>query len=468
MNHDIFRMYDIRGLSDVDLTHDFTFLLGQAIGLFFMERRRRTALIGRDNRISSFRISRDLIEGLHSVGCQVVDIGLVATPTFYFATKEFKIDAGIMITASHNPPEYNGFKIVLGESTIYGEDIQRLKDLMLSISSSQVAATSIGDKEAAPMVRVVPDVNLEYLKMLCKKIKLGPRKLKLGIDCGNGTASLIAEDFFKSIGCQVVPLYTDSDGRFPNHQPDPVDPKNMEDLRDAVLAEGCHIGIGFDGDGDRIGVIDDKGDMVWGDKLMILFWRELLPKYPGADCIVEIKCSQALVDEIRRLGGNPLFYKTGHSLIKAKMREIGAIFAGEMSGHMFFADEYYGFDDAFYAAGRLLRLLSNTQENLSELLRDIPKYYSTAETRVPCSDRDKFNIISELTEDFKGEYDVLDIDGARILFPDGWGLIRASNTQPAIVARCEAKTKDGLARICQIIRERLEEYPQIGSFQWIL
>ncbi len=461
-------MYDIRGLSDLDLTPDFSFLLGQATGLYFLERERRTILIGRDNRISSSRISQELTKGLNSVGCQVVDIGLVATPTFYFATKELNIDAGIMVTASHNPPEYNGFKILLGQSTIYGEEIQKIKELMLSISTNQVAATSISNTKIAPTTMVVPDINEQYLRMLWEKIKLGPRKLKVGIDCGNGTASLIAKEFFEGIGCQVVPLYTESDGSFPNHHPDPVDPKNMQDLKDKVLTTGCHIGIGFDGDGDRLGVIDDKGNMVWGDKLMILFWRELLPKYPGSDCIVEIKCSEALIDEIKRLGGNPIFYKTGHSLIKAKMREINAIFAGEMSGHIFFADEYYGFDDALYSAGRLLRILSNTQEDLSQLLSDIPKYYSTAETRVPCNDKDKFKITNELAQAFKEEYKVIDIDGARIIFPEGWGLIRPSNTQPVIVARCEAKTEDGLVRICHIIKERLKEYPQIGTFQWNL
>jgi phosphomannomutase/phosphoglucomutase len=302
--------------------------------------------------------------------------------------------------------------------------------------------------------------------MQCEKIQLGPRKLKVAVDCGNGTASLFAKEFLRSLGCEVIPLYCESDGTFPNHHPDPTQSKNVVDLQKVVLEHGCNLGVGYDGDGDRIGVIDNEGNIVWGDRLMVIYWKEILAKHPGADVIVEVKCSQALVDAVVRMGGKPQFYKTGHSLIKAKMREINALFTGEMSGHMFFADEFYGFDDAFYATGRLLRILSNSEQTLAEMLADIPVYYSTAETRIPCPDEEKFPVIADLTKRFKQTYEVIDIDGARVLFDDGWGLARCSNTQPVIVARCEGKTPEALVRIKAIMYEALRSYPCVGDFEW--
>lgn len=286
------------------------------------------------------------------------------------------------------------------------------------------------------------------------------------MDCGNGTAALFAEKILADWGCEVIPLYCQSDGSFPNHQPDPVKTANLAELKKAVLEEKADLGLAFDGDADRIGVVDDAGKVIWGDVLMCLYWREIMPKYPGAKAIVEVKCSQALVDEVERLGGKPFFYKTGHSLIKAKMKEIGAVFTGEMSGHIFFADEYYGFDDAFYAAGRLLRLLSHSDGPLSKMLSAIPKYYSTAETRVTCPDWDKFKVVKGLAERFQRDYPVIDVDGARVLFGDGWGLVRASNTQPVLVARCEAKTEEGLQRICSMMKEALREFPEVEDFEW--
>jgi len=283
--------------------------------------------------------------------------------------------------------------------------------------------------------------------MSLEKIKMGPRLIKAVVDCGNGTASLFAPQILRDLGCEVVELYCESDPDYPHHHPDPVNPNNMDDLVDMVLRCKADLGIGFDGDGDRLGVVDSHGNMIWGDLLMILFWRELLPRYPGTPAIVEVKCSQSLIDEIKCLGGKPVLYKTGHSLIKAKMKEIGAIFTGEMSGHMFFADEYYGYDDAIYAAARLLSLLSRQEKSLAELLQDVPRYYSTPEIRIPSTDAEKFHQVERVIQHFEPLYEIIKVDGARILFPQGWGLVRASNTGPELIVRCEGNTPQALEEI---------------------
>ncbi len=462
INPEIFREYDIRGLAEEDLKPEVVFLLGRAAGHYFQEHNEAKVLVGRDNRLSSGRIRDHLVAGLTAAGCQVVDIGEVISPILYYARELYKINAAMMITASHNPPEFNGFKVALGPATIHGEEIKKLYHLMEELKREapmDISPVSAEQVEAR-------ELNEDYLRMLTEKIKLGPRKLKVVVDCGNGTASLFAEQFLTGLGCEVIPLFCESDGRFPHHQPDPVTSANLGALRQTVLTEGADLGVGFDGDGDRLGVVDNKGEIIWGDRLMILYWRELLPKYPGTTCIVEVKCSQALVEEIKRLGGKPIFYKTGHSLIKAKMKEVGAIFTGEMSGHMFFADEYYGFDDAFYAGGRLLRILSHADQTLNQMLADVPKYYSTAETRVACADRDKFRVVERLRENFQQSHEVIAIDGARVLFPGGWGLVRASNTQPVIVARCEAKTEQELKEITEILKEALCAFPEVENFEW--
>ncbi|OPX90320.1 phosphomannomutase/phosphoglucomutase [Pelotomaculum sp. PtaB.Bin117] len=455
INEHIFRQYDIRGVAERDLTDETATLLGKAFGTVALQKGSCKVLVGRDNRLSSERLRDALVKGLMYVGCDVVDLGLVVTPMLYYARVHFGIDAAVMITGSHNPPEENGFKMALGAGTIYGDDIQKLKKLMMG------GEWRYGSGSLEMINAVKP-----YQHMLLKKIRLGPRKLKVAVDCGNGTAALFAEKILNNWGCAVIPLYCDSDGSFPNHQPDPVKTVNLAELRKAVLEERAELGVAFDGDADRIGVVDEAGHIIWGDLLMCLYWSEIMPRHPGAEAIIEVKCSQALVDEVERLGGKPFFYKTGHSLIKAKMKEIGAIFTGEMSGHIFFADEYYGFDDAFYAAGRLLRLLSNSGAPLSRMLSVIPKYYSTAETRVTCPDWDKFKVVSGLAERFKRNYPVVDVDGARVLFGDGWGLVRASNTQPVLVARCEAKTEAGMQRICSIMKEALKEFPEVADFEW--
>ena len=452
----IFREYDIRGVVGQDLKPEIAYTIARAFAAYL-----RAAgapprvVIGRDNRQSSPQIGDAVVEGLVASGCDVVDIGTVITPAFYYARVHLGIDGGVMITASHNPPEYNGMKLAHGHATLYGEEIQKVRHL------AEAGAFPEGRGRVEER-----DIVLAYRRMLREKIVLGPRRLRVAVDCGNGTASLVAPDVIEAWGCEVLRQHCDSDPTFPHHQPNPVALENVRDLIDLVRRERCDLGIGFDGDGDRIGVVDDQGTMVWGDTLMALFWREILPRYPGTPAIIEVKCSQALAEEVERLGGRPLFYRTGHSLIKAKMKELGAVFTGEMSGHMFFADEYYGYDDAVYAAGRLLRLLTHTPEPLSVLLASIPHYPITPEVHVEAPDAVKFDVVRQVAEQFQRRFHVIDVDGARVLFPDGWGLIRASNTQPAIVLRAEAKDEAALARIKTAIEEALARFPQISRPVW--
>ena len=442
LKRSIFRQYDIRGRVGADFDEEGAGRITAAFARYARKKGCRKMLVGRDNRSSSLPIRNQVVQVLKNMGWAVVDIGEVITPMFYFASRHMDIDAGIMITASHNPKEDNGFKLLLGEATIYGDEIQVIADMAME------AAQDDSSNESSGSVQYI-DISAAYLEAIQTRVKLGDRNLKIVVDCGNGTAGFIAPDLFRELGCDVVELYCDSDPSFPNHHPDPVKVDNCQDLIKVVQAEKADLGIGFDGDGDRLGVVSAQGNIIWGDMLMILFWREILPRYPQADCIVEVKCSQALIEEIERLGGRPIIYKTGHSLIKAKMKELGAIFTGEMSGHMFFADEYYGFDDALYAAARLLRILSNTNAGLDDLLSDIPQYYATPEIRVKSSDEEKFAVVEKARQHFKKRYELIDVDGARILFPDGWGLIRASNTGPEIIVRCEGKTPD--------IRDQIKE-----------
>ncbi len=467
INPTIFREYDIRGVVGSDLTADVAEAIARAYAAYL--RRAGSSLptgdkvgqgnipvvVGRDNRESSPWIRDAVVRGLVASGCHVVDIGTVITPSFYFARVHYGIDGGVMITASHNPPEFNGLKLARGFGTIYGEEIQEVGRLA-ERGEHIVGSGSVEPRDVAPV----------YRAMLQEKIRLGSRRLRVVLDCGNGTASLVAPQVLQEWGVDVTCLYCDSDPRFPHHHPDPVQPDNLKDLIATVRNTRADLGIGLDGDGDRIGVVDERGGIVWGDTLMILFWREILPKHPGTVGIVEVKCSQALYEEITRLGGRPMFYKTGHSLIKAKMKELNAVFTGEMSGHMFFADEYYGYDDAVYAVGRLLRILTNTDKTLSEMLADVPRYYNTPEIRVDCPDELKFEIVRKVTVEFKHRYEVIDVDGARVLFGDGWGLIRASNTQPVLVLRAEAKTPEALARIQQSLEKALKQFPPVGSVRW--
>ena len=458
INPAIFREYDIRGVVGEDLTPEVAAAIARAYARWLRQRGTpsRKVVVGQDNRASSPALAQAAIRALRAGGFDVEDIGTVITPVFYFARVHLGIDGGVMVTASHNPAQFNGFKLAQGFGTLYGEEIQDIRRL----------AGTPGEGISAPGALGRQDIVPAYLAMLREKIRLGPRRLRVAVDCGNGTASLMAPQGLRQLGCEVIPLYCESDPRFPHHHPDPTQEENLRDLIALVRQERADVGIGLDGDGDRIGVVDEQGGIIWGDVLMILFWREILPRHPGTVGIVEVKCSQALYDEIARLGGKPIFYRTGHSLIKAKMKEVEAVFTGEMSGHMFFADEYYGYDDAVYAAARLLRILSHADRPLSALLADVPQYASTPEVRVECPDEVKFEVVRKVTEEFGRRYQVIDIDGARVLFEDGWGLIRASNTQPALVLRAEARTADGLERIKRTLSDLLQRFPTVGAIRW--
>jgi len=448
LNENMFRMYDIRGIWGEDLIEETAEVIGKAFGTYVKQKGINSVLVGRDNRISSKPIRDALIKGLTSTGCDVLDVGVLTTPAFYYSNILYNSQAGMMITASHNPPQFNGFKVMVGPSTIYGEELKKIY---------YIAEKGEFEKGSGEVKYAYP-IN-SYINMIKEKVRLGDRKLKVVVDCGNGTASLFYPDVIYNLGCEVYPLYCESDPTFPNHFPDPVKKENLKDLIEEVKRVKADLGIAFDGDGDRIGVVDEKGNIIWGDMLMILYWREIMKKHPGAEAIVEVKCSQALVEEIEKLGGKPLFYKTGHSLIKAKMKEMNAVFTGEMSGHMFFADEYYGFDDAAYAAARLLRILSNTDKSLSELLADVPKYPSTPEIRLECSDERKFDVVKGVTEHFREKgYNIIDVDGARVLFDGGWGLVRASNTGPELIVRCEARTSEKLEEIKKELSEALAKF----------
>lgn len=446
----IFREYDIRGIADEDLTDENVLLLGKGIGTFLARQGSKSLAIARDVRLSSERIRDALVAGLTSTGLNVYDVGISLTPVQYYAILEYETGGGVMITGSHNPIEYNGLKISkAGVLPVYGEQIQEIKTLI----DNNDFETGVGEV-------IVKDILPDYISMIKSKLKLN-KKLKIVIDGGNGTSGLMAPQLWRDMGCEVVELYCEPDGHFPNHLPDPTVPKYVVDLQKKVLEEGADLGIGYDGDTDRVGTIDEKGRMVFADKLLAILSREIIQKYPGAQIVFDVKCSQALTDEIEKYGGKPLMWKTGHSILKAKMKETKAPLAGEMSGHIFYADDFYGFDDAIYVSGRLLQILGNSDKTLSEIVDEIPVYESTPEIRVDATDEDKFDIVDKLANYFKSKYDVIDIDGARVLFGDGWGLVRASNTQPVLVLRFEAKSKQRLAEIIEIFKGKLKEFPAV-------
>jgi len=441
----IFREYDIRGKVDEDLTPEFTELLGRACGTYFRRHGCREVTVGRDCRLSSPQLASTLTRGLLSTGCSVEDIGVVPTPVLYFNVFRRKKEAAIMITGSHNPPDQNGFKIMLGEETLFGPAIQELYAL---IKEGQFIQADPGEVTSY-------DVIPEYIDFITSDIRL-EKPLKVVLDAGNGTAGAVAGPIFRRLGCEVIELYCDMDGRFPHHHPDPTLPEAMKDLISTVLSQGADFGVGYDGDGDRIGVVDDRGKIIWGDQLLILYASDLLPKNPGAAIISEVKASKVLYSEIERLGGRPIMWKTGHSLIKKKLREEGALLAGEMSGHIFFADRYFGFDDAIYASCRLAEILSRSSEKLSSLLAYLPPTYYTPEIRIYASDEVKFKIVEELKKELQPLYPVIDIDGVRVIFPQGWALVRASNTQAVLVLRFEADSPEALEEIQKEIKTRLE------------
>ncbi len=447
---EIFRSYDIRGIVGKDIDEDVANILGKAFGSYIQEfLRENVVIVGHDNRESSDLLKNALISGIISTGADVIDVGLATTPMVYYSRKLLDIGPAIQITASHNPGEYNGFKMCLqkDEESIYGEKIQEIyryaKEGKFKEGKGQIKEEQILDK---------------YVDQIVEKVHLGNRKLKVVVDSGNGTASIIAEKLLQKLGTEVVPLYCDLDPTFPNHHPDPSVPKNLEDLAKKVIEENADIGIGYDGDGDRIGIVDEKGNMIFGDFYMLIIWRDIINRYPNSKALVEVKCSQSLWDELEKIGARPEFIRTGNPYIKAAMKEKNVPFSGEMSGHIFFRDEYYGFDDAAYAAARILRILSNTDKKASQLLDGINRYIATPEITKEVDDNKKFGIIEKAVNYFKSkDFKVIDVDGARVIFDDGWGLIRASNTSPKITIRYEAKTIEDLNNIQKKFEKMLKE-----------
>ncbi|MFO0724950.1 MAG: phosphomannomutase/phosphoglucomutase [Myxococcota bacterium] len=443
----IFRSYDIRGIVDKDLTEDAVERVGKAYGTLAQERGARVLTVGKDCRDSSPRLFSALVRGLTSTGIHVLDVGTVATPMQYFSIPALKADGGVQITGSHNPPEYNGLKLTLMGQSLYGEDIQRIGKL------AQDGPWKTGQGKVD-----VIDIVGPYARYMIENIQLGKRKLKVVIDGGNGTAGPFAVPIFESLGMEVVPLFIEMDATFPNHHPDPTVEENLIDLRKKVLETQADFGIAFDGDGDRIGVIDEKGGILWGDQLMILFSRAVLKERPGAAIVGEVKCSKTLYDDIRAHGGQAIMWKTGHSLIKGKMKEVHAELAGEMSGHIFFKHRYFGFDDATYAGLRLAEIVSRTEAPVSTLLTGVPKMYATPELRYDCPEALKFRLVEAAIQHFKKlGHDVIDVDGARVTLKDGWGLVRASNTQPILVLRFEAETEARLKEIRSWVEGEIEK-----------
>ena len=449
INPQIFREYDIRGLVDVDLTQESTELIGKSIGTYIYRNGGKTLTVGYDMRASSTPFRDSLIRGINSTGCDVIDIGMVPTPVAYFSLHHLKPDGGVMITGSHNPSEFNGFKISNGLHSLYGESIQELRRLIDS-----------NDFELGSGKLSKENVLEEYIQDIFDRVKVS-RSVKVVVDGGNGCFGIVGPKLLKRIGANIIELYCEPDGNFPNHHPDPTVEKNMLDLSKKVKEERAELGIGFDGDADRIGIVDEKGEILWGDQLLMIFARDILKYNPGATIVGEVKCSQNLFKDIEGHGGIAVMSAAGHSLIKNKMQETNSLLAGEMSGHICFADDYYGFDDAIYAACRILQIVASSKIKVSEMLLDVPKTEATPEIRVDCPDDRKFEVVRELTESFRKNYDVIDIDGVRINFGEGWALIRASNTQPVIVFRFEANNAGRLADIISIVRKAVSKYESI-------
>ena len=446
MNLNIFREYDIRGIVGPDLNGETVALLARAIGTFYAQNNARRIAIGFDARESSPLFRDLLVKGLNDAGCDVLDIGRVPTPVLYFAVFTKEVDGGVMITGSHNPADHNGFKISLGKDSIHGPQIQQIKEIALKGKFAE----GTGKVETA-------DVLADYQKEILSRINIGARKLKVVVDGGNGMGGVTAVPIYKALGMELIEMFCEPDSAFPNHHPDPTVVENLQDAVRAVRENGADLALAFDGDGDRIGVVNDKGEILWGDELMVLFSRALLKEKPGATIIAEVKCSQTLFDDIAARGGTALMWKAGHSLIKAKMKETGAGLAGEMSGHIFFADRFWGFDDATYAGARVLEILSHTDKPLSELLADLPVTFSTPELRFPCVEEKKFEVVKQIAEEFRKTNEVIDIDGARIIFAHGWGLVRASNTQAILVLRFEADSEEHLREIRKSVEARVKQ-----------
>ncbi len=408
--------------------------MGRAFGTLAGDAGRRRISVGRDCRLTSDRYAEALIAGIRSTGLDVVDIGVCPTPLMYFSLFHWDLDGGIQITGSHNPADHNGFKLCLGTDALHGEQIQSLR----ACFEAGRFRSGAGAIEARPVAPVYQDYVVQAIGPLA-------RPVVVTVDAGNATAGPVAPAIYRRLGAQVTELFCDMDGRFPNHHPDPTLPENVQHLIRAVTDSQAELGIAFDGDADRIGVVDPAGRIVWGDELLVIFGRDVLARNPGAVIVSEVKCSQRLYDDIARHGGRGIMWKAGHSLLKAKMRETGALLGGEMSGHIFFKERYFGYDDAIYAGARLLEILARTGRTVPELLADLPPSHTTPELRVDCPDDVKFAVVERVRERFRAEgREIIDVDGVRVRFPHGWGLVRASNTQPVLVLRFEAETPEEL------------------------
>lgn len=453
MNPRVFREYDIRGVADRDFGDDFVRDLGRALGTFLRRRLRiegrplRIAL-GRDCRLSGPRLHDAIRAGLLETGVHLVDIGVGPTPAMYFSVFHLDLDGGVQVTGSHNPPAENGFKMMCGKGTVFGADVQELRRI---IEERDFETATGGSSEEIDLLPA-------YVGFMKGNFELARTDVKVVVDAGNGAAGPLCLAAMRGLGLEPDPLYCEMDGNFPNHHPDPTLPENIADLIARVRSTGAELGIAFDGDGDRLGAVDAEGNVLWGDALMILFSRQILRTHPGGGIIAEVKCSQTLFDDIAKSGGRPILWKTGHSLIKAKLKEEKALLAGEMSGHLFFADRYWGFDDAIYAALRLVELVAASDRSVRELLADVPKTFVTPELRVDCPDELKFQVVERVRDRFRKTHDVIDVDGARILFGDAaWGLVRASNTQPILVLRFEARTQERLDEIRAEVERAVED-----------
>ncbi|MCB0345341.1 MAG: phosphomannomutase/phosphoglucomutase [Bdellovibrionales bacterium] len=455
MNPKIFREYDIRGEVGKDFDSSFARNLGKAFAVFVKQRLGRddlTIAVGRDCRLTGPEISEALIEGLCDGGINVVSSGMGATPQLYFTVFSRDLDGGIQVTASHNPAPDNGFKLMAGKHTMSGKDIAELKRIL---DSGPDSAPKRGTVEEFDAARSYADYLVEISQDQVNK----DRTIKVVVDGGNGAGGPVGVDVLKRLGCEVIELYTDPDGRFPNHHPDPTVLENIAELRSRVVSESADLGIAWDGDADRIGVVDERGEVIWGDMLLLLYGRAMCEEVNSPTVIGDVKCSELLFSKLKEAGANPVMWKTGHSLIKAKLKELGAELAGEMSGHMFFVHRYYGYDDAIHASARLVEILSNTDKKLSQLLSDVPKSFATPEIRKEVPEDNKFEIVAEAQVAFP-EFETNTLDGIRITFDHGWGLVRASNTQAVLVLRFEADSQERLDQYQNLVEERLENIIQ--------
>jgi phosphomannomutase / phosphoglucomutase len=447
VNPSIFREYDIRGLAEREFDKEFALLLGKVHGTMIGEAGGSRVSVGRDCRATSDQYAEAVIAGLVSTGLRVVDLGVCPTPLLYFSLFHLDTDGGIEVTASHNPSEYNGFKLCLGKDTLYGAQIQEIKARIQQNDFIEKPGGKVEHYEILP----------PYQQHLLRDVPELKRSLKVVVDGGSGVGGPVAPPIFRHLGCRVWEIACTLDGNFPIHHPDPTVAENLELLIDKVRAEGADVGIAYDGDADRIGAVDEQGNIVWGDELLVLFARDVLQRHPNATIICDVKCSQRLYDDIVEHGGVPIMWKAGHSLLKAKLKETNALLAGELSGHMFFKERYFGYDDAIYASLRLLEIIAKSERPFSALLADLPKTVSTPEIRIDCPDDRKFTIAERAKEYFRKHYDTIDIDGVRVQFPEGWGLIRASNTQPALVLRFEAQSAEKLTEYRALVESKLKE-----------